>query len=732
MAPRGSASSRKTTPAKPAAASKTRGKAVSPGKVAGSRAAAAKATKASTAKAAAAKGKAPSRQTRRSKVKSSEMVDDEASDASETSDSPPADGEETTEERLGISLSDDDYEMADAEAEDSGPEDLEVEEVPATPRINRRNKHPEVKTEPSPGSPSPAKKPGARTQKTPKKADTPVKKAVSQVRKTPGKRAKQDISDHETDEEQVSPMKKTRMQVDDVNEDADEDVVIVEQPRGRKQTRGIQDKASKEGPSATGGCGRAAAKASAATGAGKAKTKPMPTPRKPVRAPDSGDRLFNPNESDVDDATYRAQTALFRKNMSPADDFDDIREALDEINGKAKLRYQTPEAQTAKSDHNSSGHSENDAMKLESSPSLEYPGDDEGHKLQALGSPYSGAPADGRSLGDIIQNGVVVPPGLSLIVDPYNEEVCDAALQTDYFTLPPLKPHEPDYGSQVSQLATCQLGPSICFQKKYNISTIDMIRLAQKSHDPRDEPFIINPARESPNLVTAHYFPGAKNPVLAMRKPSGYERVICTALGQVLDCRIVTPATLANRDKPIKQLVLAPLSGEIDRALAFYGHVFGHSSLGVSTWWVGQSERIHGISFRTMPPFNNDNVNVQPLPGMRFKKNAQGHAGKGPGSSFVVMRDKTVWSTDDDIPIWDGRKFFQRDKKLGEDMFCHDVVPSLPRFPYDLAYGDVALAYYSVSTYPITSSGSNSSFTKAAHGLSFNLYGVLLVASLNY
>ena len=78
-------------------------------------------------------------------------------------------------------------------------------------------------------------------------------------------------------------------------------------------------------------------------------------------------------------------------------------------------------------------------MKLESSPSLEYPGDDEGHKLQALGSPYSGAPADGRSLGDIIQNGVVVPPGLSLIVDPYNEEVCDAALQTDYLTLPPLK-----------------------------------------------------------------------------------------------------------------------------------------------------------------------------------------------------------------------------------------------------------------------------------------------------
>ena len=64
-------------------------------------------------------------------------------------------------------------------------------------------------------------------------------------------------------------------------------------------------------------------------------------------------------------------------------------------------------------------------------------------------------------------------------------------------------------------------------------------------------------------------------------------------------------------------------------------------------------------------------------------------------------------------------------------MFCHDVVPSLPRFPYDLAYGDVALAYYSVSTYPITLSGSNS-FTEAAHGLSFNLYGVLLVASLNY
>ena len=65
-----------------------------------------------------------------------------------------------------------------------------------------------------------SKKPGTRTQKTPKKADTPVKKTVSQVRKTPGKRVKQyvsfhllssfcsltapnrEISDHETDEEQ--------------------------------------------------------------------------------------------------------------------------------------------------------------------------------------------------------------------------------------------------------------------------------------------------------------------------------------------------------------------------------------------------------------------------------------------------------------------------------------------------------------------------------------------------
>ena len=78
-------------------------------------------------------------------------------------------------------------------------------------------------------------------------------------------------------------------------------------------------------------------------------------------------------------------------------------------------------------------------MKQESSPHLVYPGDEEGDNRQALGSPYAGTPADGRSLGDIIQNGVVVPPGLSLIVDPYNEEVCDAALQTDYWTLPPLK-----------------------------------------------------------------------------------------------------------------------------------------------------------------------------------------------------------------------------------------------------------------------------------------------------
>lgn len=33
--------------------------------------------------------------------------------------------------------SDEDYDMADAEAEDSGVQDSDIEEVPATPRINR-------------------------------------------------------------------------------------------------------------------------------------------------------------------------------------------------------------------------------------------------------------------------------------------------------------------------------------------------------------------------------------------------------------------------------------------------------------------------------------------------------------------------------------------------------------------------------------------------------------------
>ncbi|KAI0713350.1 hypothetical protein C8Q76DRAFT_621137, partial [Earliella scabrosa] len=256
-----------------------------------------------------------------------------------------------------------------------------------------------------------------------------------------------------------------------------------------------------------------------------------------------------------------------------------------------------------------------------------------------------------------------------------------------------------------------------------------------------DCPFIINPARERPDLVVAHLFPGAKNPVLAFRTPTGYPRAICSSVGQVLDCHIVNPGVFGGtRDKLVKQLLLAPLLGENARALAFFGHVFNHRCLGMSTFGVGQStDRLDGLSFRTMPiPIAPATSNVRKLPGMNVTPSRRS-GGAGPSRSFLDMRDKTVWSTSDDIAIWDGRKFFAANKSPAE-LFRHDFVTNLPRLNHDLQFGDVAIVYYSVSTYPIGSSSSSSAsssansvaYTNAKAGLSFNLYGAVLVASTDY
>ncbi|KAI0709815.1 hypothetical protein C8Q76DRAFT_624765, partial [Earliella scabrosa] len=98
-----------------------------------------------------------------------------------------------------------------------------------------------------------------------------------------------------------------------------------------------------------------------------------------------------------------------------------------------------------------------------------------------------------------------------------------------------------------------------------------------------------------------------------------------------------------------------------------------------------------------------------------------------PSRSFLDMRDKTSWSTDDDIAIWDARPLFQAGKAPGNN-FCHDRVTSLPRLYRDLEFGDIALVYYGASTYPV----SRAVHAEASIGLSLNLYGVVLIASRNF
>ncbi|KAI0741509.1 hypothetical protein C8Q80DRAFT_1110607 [Daedaleopsis nitida] len=95
-----------------------------------------------------------------------------------------------------------------------------------------------------------------------------------------------------------------------------------------------------------------------------------------------------------------------------------------------------------------------------------------------------------------------------------------------------------------------------------------------------------------------------------------------------------------------------------------------------------------------------------------------------PSRSLIEMRDKTTWQITDDIPLWDTRHLF----KTGLDCdtkFSHDTVASLPRLERELQFGEVAIIYYSASTFL----PSKNIHPDAVHGLSLNLYGAVSIAS---
>ncbi|TFK77669.1 hypothetical protein K466DRAFT_508245, partial [Polyporus arcularius HHB13444] len=251
-----------------------------------------------------------------------------------------------------------------------------------------------------------------------------------------------------------------------------------------------------------------------------------------------------------------------------------------------------------------------------------------------------------------------------------------------------------------------------------------------------DSPIVVNPARVSPNLLVAGAFHGSTAKVAAFKTPSGPQRAICYSVGVVLACSVYQPTSFAKGDRQVKQILLGPLRGENERALGLLGNVFECDCLGINTFGVTASngDKIQGLSIRTYPSpsASSGNVTARVLPGMGFTPSKGARTGAAsssdgrPSRSLLDMRDKTAWGSNDDIAIWDARHLFSARGGV-KDNFKHDMVTSLKRIEYDLTFGDIAMVYYSASTYPV--GAERNSFSSAVQALSLNLYGVVLLAS---
>ena len=84
------------------------------------------------------------------------------------------------------------------------------------------------------------------------------------------------------------------------------------------------------------------------------------------------------------------------------------------------------------------------------------------------------------------------------------------------------------------------------------------------------------------------------------------------------------------------------------------------------------------------------------------------------------------------VAIWDAREYFASNRDPSKK-YRHQMLTSLPRLPFDLEYGDLAIVYHSVNTYAVTRTKADKlpSFNEATSALSMNLYGVALLAKWN-
>ena len=71
------------------------------------------------------------------------------------------------------------------------------------------------------------------------------------------------------------------------------------------------------------------------------------------------------------------------------------------------------------------------------------------------------------------------------------------------------------------------------------------------------------------------------------------------------------------------------------------------------------------------------------------------------------------------VPLWDARDELLENKQVSSGRFAVDKTFKLPRLNEDLRYGDIAIVYYSASTYKQT---------KEEASLSLQLYGAVLLS----
>ena len=197
----------------------------------------------------------------------------------------------------------------------------------------------------------------------------------------------------------------------------------------------------------------------------------------------------------------------------------------------------------------------------------------------------------------------------------------------------------------------------------------------------RDDPLVINPARANPLDAVHFLYAGAKNKVLAAKitGSSPPPRYICATIVVAVGCHVVWPTQMQKEPhKMIKEVLGVPLRGEIERATAFYGTVFGQRALGLQNFTAGgPEEKQIALVFRTFP---SDTSNSAPagmshlscvldmrlmqhaVPSLRGmgatpsrlqqrKGPAKTRSDAIPSRSLLDMRDKTSWTTSDDSEL---------------------------------------------------------------------------------